>query len=144
MSDSEEERLTGQKLLRKVNSWFFEQDCFHGSLVEFATTYRGHFQNGAEEHSHAAFDVHKYFKQQFEGLFEGFLAEQGATMADLEEALGEPADDVCDELTTETVTELIMSLLSYETFRGLMFKVFAEIDQGAVAGPGDEMRHARW
>ena len=103
-----------------MNRWFFQNECFHSHLEEFAASYRGYFQDGMEEHSHQAFEVHGLFKQQIEGLFAAFLAAHGATMRDLEQALSEPAEDICDELTTETVTELIMSLLEYETFRGLM------------------------
>ena len=88
-SDSEERPVRGQELVRKVNSWFFRNDCFHGKLEEFARTYRGYFQDGMEEHSHQAFEVHGYFKQQFEGLFEVFLNEHGATMSDLDAALSD-------------------------------------------------------
>lgn len=144
MADSDDGPVTGPELVRKVNTWFFKNDCFHQSLVDFAATYRGHFQDSAQEHSHNAFEVHKVFKQQFEATFEGFLQQHGATMQDLENALSEPLDDICDELTTETVTELMMSLLDYEAFRGLMFKIFIEIDQGAVAGADDPNRHSRW
>jgi len=73
-----------------------------------------------------------------------FLQAQGATMSELAAALEEPQEDVCDELITETVTELMASLLDYECFRSLMFKVFAEIGEGAVASSCDSKKHARW
>ena len=34
----------------------------------------------------------------------------------------------------------MLSLMDYESFRGLMFKIFEEIDQGAVAGADDPRR----
>merc|ERR1719261_1761570 len=98
--------LAGSDLLAALNAWFIENNGFNEAVIDFAMSYRSHFEETAEgEHTHGAHEVHVEFKNQFEGAVVAFLAEHGATMETLADAVSEAT---ADDGTTEAVAEMMM------------------------------------
>merc|ERR1719253_2344029 len=93
------------ELVESVNEWFFEMNCMHDSVLDFARSYRGHF-SGEGEHSHDAHSVYAQFKQQFEGCVNEMLAARGATLETYGAAVEvvEADGDLGRKCTTEVVT----------------------------------------
>jgi len=123
---------TGLALVEAFNEWHWANNCFHDHVVHFALQHRDTLastQGG--EHSHAAHDLHRQFREQVEGFVTGFLDHHGATMEALAEALEEHqhSTDLLTKFSIEVVTEEVLSLLEYAAFHRTMLRALAEEQQ---------------